>query len=71
MKQETPAQRYRRQATECGRKAEKANGADRAAWQRLAEDWTRLAQGADANPRLNSWAHPSSVPPAQRLPHRP
>jgi hypothetical protein len=48
MKVETPAQRYRRQAAECEQKAEKANGADRTAWQRLAEDWTRLAQGAEA-----------------------
>jgi hypothetical protein len=55
MKLETPAQRYRRVAAECELSAKKAtNGADQDAWQRLAEDWTKLAQGAEVNPRLNS-----------------
>jgi hypothetical protein len=53
LKLETPAQRYRRQAAECEQKAKKANGADRTAWERLAEDWRKLARGAEANPRLN------------------
>lgn len=55
MKLETSAQRYRRQATECEFNAKKAaNGADQLAWQSLAEDWSRLAQGAELNPRLNT-----------------
>jgi len=54
MKLETPAQRYRREAAECEHHAEKAtNGADRKAWQSLAEDWTKLALGAEANPSPN------------------
>jgi hypothetical protein len=45
MKSETPAHRYRREAAECDVNAEKAtNGVDREAWQRLAEDWTKLAR---------------------------
>jgi hypothetical protein len=55
MKLETLAQRYRRQAAECEFNAkEAANGVDREAWQRLAEDWIKLAAGADANPRLKT-----------------
>jgi hypothetical protein len=39
-------QRYRRQAEECELNAERTtNGADRDAWNRLAEDWTKLALG--------------------------
>ena len=35
--------------------AEKAtNAADRLAWQRLAEDWTSLARGAEINPCLSA-----------------
>jgi hypothetical protein len=50
---ETPAQRYRREAAECELNAEKAtNGADRQAWQRLSEDWIKLARGAEINPRV-------------------
>ena len=50
---ETPAQRYRREAAECELNAEKAtNGADRQAWQRLSEDWIKLARGTEINPRL-------------------
>jgi hypothetical protein len=53
MKLETPAQRYRREAAQCELNAEKAtNGADRQAWQRLSEDWIKLARGAEINPRL-------------------
>jgi hypothetical protein len=53
MKLEAPLHRYRREAAECELKAEKATNAfDRMAWQRLAEDWTKLAQGAEANPRM-------------------
>jgi hypothetical protein len=55
MKLETPAQRYRREAAECELNAQHAmNGIDREAWQRLAEDWTKLAHGAAANPRLSA-----------------
>jgi hypothetical protein len=55
MKLETPAQRYRRQAAECEVNAKNAaNGTDREAWQRLAQDWSKLAQGAEVNPRLNT-----------------
>jgi hypothetical protein len=55
MKSETPAHRYRREAAECELNAEKAtNTADRLAWQRLAEDWTRLARGSDVNHRLST-----------------
>jgi hypothetical protein len=57
MKSETPAHRYRREAAECKSNAEKAtNTADQLAWQRLAEDWTKLARGAEVNPRLNTLA---------------
>jgi len=61
MKFETPAQRYRRQAAECELNAKKAeNGVDQAAWQSLAADWTKLAQGAELNPRLASGRNPQS-----------
>ena len=47
MKFETRAQRYHRHAAECEFNAEEAtNGADREAWQRLAEDWYKLAVAA-------------------------
>ena len=47
MKPETPAHRYLREAAECELNAEKAtNTADRLAWGRLAEDWTKLALAA-------------------------
>jgi hypothetical protein len=55
MKLETPAQRYRREAAECKLSAKKATDrADQEAWQRLAEDWTKLARGAAINPRLSA-----------------
>jgi hypothetical protein len=55
MKPETVAHRYRREAVQCELNAEKAtNAADRLAWQRLAEDWTSLAQGAEINPCLSA-----------------
>lgn len=61
MKSETPAQRYRREAEECERNAEKSmNGADREAWSRLADDWTRLALGAELHPNLGR--RPGSSP---------
>jgi hypothetical protein len=54
---ETLADRYRREAAECELNAERAtNAVDRVAWQRLAEDWTKLARGAEVNPRLNTLA---------------
>ena len=44
MRIETAAERYRKEAAECELNAEKTtNAADREAWQRLAEDWIRLA----------------------------
>jgi pyruvate/2-oxoglutarate/acetoin dehydrogenase E1 component len=61
MKLETPAQRYRREAAECELNAEKAtNGIDRVAWQRLADDWTKLAWGAAVNPRLSAAERPDA-----------
>jgi hypothetical protein len=55
MKSETLVHRYRRQAAECELNAEKStNVADRLAWQRLAEDWAKLARGAEVNPRLST-----------------
>jgi hypothetical protein len=55
MKPETVAHRYHREAVQCELNAEKAtNAADRLAWQSLAEDWTKLAQGAEINPRLSA-----------------
>ncbi len=57
MKPETPQDRYRREAEECELNATKArNTVDRLAWKRLAEDWTKLARGAEVNPRLNTLA---------------
>ena len=42
--------RYCREAEDCRRHAEQArNPIDRAAWLRLAEDWTKLARGAELN----------------------
>jgi len=61
MKLETPAQRYRREAAECEQSAKKAtNRADQEAWQRLAEDWTKLARGAAVNPRLSAGQRPDA-----------
>jgi hypothetical protein len=55
MPSETYADRYCRQAAECELNAEKATNAhDRLAWQRLADDWTKLARGAAVNPRLDA-----------------
>jgi hypothetical protein len=55
MKLETLVHRYRREAAECELNAEKAtNAGDRLAWQHLAEDWTKLARGAEVNPRLSA-----------------
>lgn len=48
MKSETAANRYRREAEECRRNAEKAmRPVDREAWLRLAADWAKLAAGAE------------------------
>ena len=56
MQSESPAQGYRRQAAECELNAKKATkAADRLAWRRLAEDWTKLARGAEVNPRLSTF----------------
>jgi hypothetical protein len=55
MKREALVSRYRREAAECKLNADKAtNAADRMAWQRLAEDWMKLARGAEVNPRLSA-----------------
>ena len=54
MNRETPAQRYRREAEECELHAHKAiKAADRAAWLKLAADWTKLAESAELNPLLD------------------
>jgi|HubBroStandDraft_6_1064221.scaffolds.fasta_scaffold5636354_1 hypothetical protein len=63
MPSETHADRYCRQAAECEINAGKAtNVVDQLAWQRLAEDWTKLARGAVVNPRLGAFE-----PEARRL----
>jgi hypothetical protein len=55
MKLEAPGHRYRREATECELNAQKAaNKVDQLAWQRLADDWMKLARAAEANPRLKT-----------------
>ncbi len=55
MKTENDAHRYRREAAECELSAEKAtNRADREAWEGLAEDWTKLARAAEANPFMET-----------------
>jgi hypothetical protein len=47
---ETPAEKYRREAEACRLKAKEAtNSVDKQAWQRLAADWTKLAQSSDLN----------------------
>jgi hypothetical protein len=53
MKSETAANRYRREAEECRRNAEKAmRPVDREAWLRLAADWAKLAADAKLNNSL-------------------
>jgi hypothetical protein len=43
---------YRSRADECHQQAEKAiNPVDKSAWLRLAGDWTKLAQAAEARRR--------------------
>jgi len=55
MKTENDARRYHREAAECALNAAKAtNGADREAWERLAEDWMELARAAEANPFMET-----------------
>jgi hypothetical protein len=56
------AEKFRREAAECRRKALDATpSADRQAWLRLAEDWSKLAQGMELSREwqmvraLNSW----------------
>jgi hypothetical protein len=47
--------RYCREAEDCRRNAEQArNPIDRAAWLRLAEDWMKLARGAELNCALQA-----------------
>jgi hypothetical protein len=47
---EIPAERYRREAVACRLKAEEtANSVDKEAWRKLADDWDKLARGADLN----------------------
>jgi hypothetical protein len=54
---DSDADRFRTNAEECLRLAEKAvRKADREAWAKLADDWIRLAHGAElhgSRPRLN------------------
>jgi hypothetical protein len=53
---ETDAERYRRQAAECRKLAERsANQFDKNSWLRLADDWIDLAE-ADEERRAKSWA---------------
>jgi hypothetical protein len=53
---ETDAERYRRQAEECRKLAERsANQFDKNSWLRLADDWIDLAE-ADEERRAKSWA---------------
>jgi len=53
---ETDAERYRRQAEECCKLAERqsANQFDEKSWLHLAEDWIKLAE-ADEGRRAKSW----------------
>lgn len=54
MKSESAEHRYRRYAAECELNAvQAAKAVDRLAWQRLAEDWTKLARACEVNPRDN------------------
>ena len=58
MKPETPAQRFRREASECKLNAQSAmRAADREAWLKLASDWMKLAESADLNPFLERQRH--------------
>jgi hypothetical protein len=51
---ETAAHRYRREAEECRRNADRALlRLDREAWLRLAGHWDKFAEGAELNPLLN------------------
>jgi len=55
MESENRATRYGREAEDCRRNAERAkNPVDRAAWLRLAEDWTKLARGAELHCALQA-----------------
>ena len=52
---ETDAERYRKQAEECRKLAERsANQFDHKSWLRLADDWIKLAE-ADEERRAKSW----------------
>jgi hypothetical protein len=52
---ETDAERYRKQAEECRKLAERsANQLDKNSWLHLAEDWTKLAE-ADEERRAKFW----------------
>lgn len=63
MPSETPADRFCRQAAKCELNAEKARSvADQRAWQRLADDWTKLARGAEVNPRPGDFASEAQQP---------
>ena len=55
VKTENDAHRYYCEAAECELNAEKAtNRADREAWKRLADDWVKLARGAELNPFIET-----------------
>ena len=52
---ETDAERYRRQAEECQKLAQRsANQFDEKSWLHVAEDWIKLAE-ADEGRRAKSW----------------
>jgi hypothetical protein len=61
MMPETPAEKYRREAEACRLKAKEAtNSVDKQAWQRLAADWTKLAQSSDLNQEWQTLRMPPS-----------
>jgi hypothetical protein len=61
-----PTEKYGRLAEECRQKAEAASLAvDRQAWLKLAEDWDKLARGADLR---QMWRLSLDPPPAKRPP---
>ena len=61
MMPETPAEKYRREAEACRLKAKEAtNSVDKQAWQRLAADWTKLAQSSDLNQEWQTLRTPPS-----------
>ena len=61
MMPETPAEKYRREAEACRLKAKEAtHSVDKQAWQRLAADWTKLAQSSDLTQEWQTLRTPPS-----------